>query len=136
MSDETKKLLEIEKKIHSPEIKMSDIHPGSTFTKKRKLPKKLIILSVEWDITYFDKQIEVDSDREQRLFGQVNYENNTIRVFRGKREKECIFETIFHEWLHVILTEMGYRDVMGDKNEQFVEAISTCLNDFFWRNFR
>lgn len=104
--------------------------------RKPQLPKKLIILSVEWDIAYFDKQIQVDEAGNTQLFGQVNYENNTIRIFRGKRKKECIFETIFHEWLHIVMTNMGYRYSMGDKQEEFTDAISSCLNDFFWRNFR
>lgn len=105
------------------------------FARKPRLPKKLIIFSVEWDILYFDKQIEVDIEREERLFGQVLHERNLIRIFRGKRKRECIFETIFHEWFHIVITELGYRNVMGDKNEQFTEAISSALNDFFWRNF-
>lgn len=103
--------------------------------RKPRLPKKLVILSVEWDISYFDKQIQVDADGKEQLFGQVNYEDNSIRIFRGKRKRECIFETIFHEWLHVVTTEFGYRDILGNKEEQFTEAISTALNDLFWRNF-
>jgi len=103
---------------------------------KPQLPKKLVILSVEWDITYYDKQIQVDDKGEERLFGQIDYENNTIRIFRGKRKKEDIFETIFHEWIHIAMTEFGYRYAMGDKQEEFIEAMSTALNDLFWRNFR
>jgi len=103
---------------------------------KPRLPKKLIILSVEWDVLYFDKQIEVDIERGERLFGQVLYERQMIRIFRGKRKIEQIFETIFHEWFHIVTTEFGYRNIAGDKEEQFAEAISSALNDFFWRNFR
>lgn len=101
---------------------------------KSRLPKKLIIFSVEWDIFYFDKQIEVDIEKGERLFGQVLYERNMIRIFKGKRKREQIFETILHEWLHIVMTEFGYRDILGDREEQFAEAISTALNDFFWRN--
>lgn len=101
-----------------------------------QLPKKLIILSVEWDISYFDRQIEVDEDRNERLFGSINYEKNTIRIFRGGRKKECIFQTIFHEWLHIVMTHFGYKEDLGDKEECFIEATSTSLNDLFWRNFR
>ena len=102
---------------------------------KPRLPKKLIILSVEWDILYFDKQIEVDEDREEHLFGQVVFENNTIRIFRGKRKKENIFESIFHEWVHIILIQLDYRWAFTRVDEErFVHAISNAFNDLFWRN--
>lgn len=118
----------------------NDIEKESRVKMKRirspRLPKKLIIFSVEWDITYLDKQIQVDADGKEQLFGQVNYEDNSIRIFRGKRKRACIFETIFHEWLHIVMTEFGYRYALGDKQENFIEAISSALNDFFWRNFR
>ncbi len=102
-----------------------------------QLPKKLIILSVEWDILYFDKQIDVDEDREEHLFGQVIYEKAIIRVFRGKRKIEQIFETIFHEWTHIILVQLDYRWAFTRIDEErFVHALSNALNDLFWRNFR
>jgi len=104
---------------------------------KPRLPKKLIILSVEWDVIYFDKQIDVDEDREEHLFGQVVYEKATIRVFRGTRKKEQIFETLFHEWVHIILLQMDYRFAFTRVDEErFVHALSNALNDLFWRNFR
>ena len=126
-----------DKKTDIPKGVQNHINYHEKYIKQRKpkLPKKLIILSVEWDIFYFDKQIQVDADGKDQLFGQVNYENNTIRIFRGGRKKECIFETIFHEWVHIVMTDAGYRYSLGDKQEEFTEAMSTALNDLFWRNF-
>jgi len=121
-------------------LEIKDIRPSGrevTFARKPRLPKKLIILSVEWDILYFDKQIDVDEDKEEHLFGQIIWENNTIRVFRGKRKRENIFETIFHEWTHIILIQMDYRWAFTRTDEErFVHAFSNALNDLFWRNFR
>jgi len=106
-----------------------------TFARKRRLPKKLIIFSVEWDILYFDKQIDVDEDKEERLFGVADFTKNVIRVFRGKRKRERIFLTIFHEWVHIVLALMDYRDAFTTIDEErFVHAISNALNDLFWRN--
>jgi hypothetical protein len=105
--------------------------------RKLQLPKKLIILSVEWDILYFDRQVDVDEDKEEHLFGQTVYEKAAIRVFRGKRKKEQIFETIFHEWVHIILLQLDYRYAFTRTDEErFVHAFSNALNDLFWRNFR
>lgn len=141
MNDETTDAAKKETPEPYPKRMEDEIEKESRVKMKRirspQLPKKLIILSVEWDILYFDKQIDVDEDREERLFGQVIYEKAIIRVFRGKRKTAQIFETIFHEWVHIILMQMDYRFAFTRIDEErFVHAFSNALNDLFWRNFR
>ena len=133
MNDETKKLLEIEKKVHSPIMKNSSREVA--FARKRQLPKKLIILSVEWDIFYHNNSFEVDLHKQGKYWGQTDFDTNKIRILKADRKKEAIWCTLFHEILHVIFHHLDIDDILGNREENVAVALSSALNDFFWRNF-
>lgn len=104
--------------------------------RKRQLPKKLIILSVEWDIVYHNNSYEVDLNKQQKYWGQTDFETNKISVFKGGKKKEAIWNTLFHEILHIIFDQLDIDSILGSREENVTVALSSALNDFFWRNFR
>ena len=102
--------------------------------RKPQLPKKLIILSVEWDIIYHNNSYEVDLNKQQKYWGQTDFETNEIRVFKGGKKKEAIWNTLFHEILHIIFDQLDIDSILGAREENVTVALSSALNDFFWRN--
>lgn len=106
-----------------------------TKPRKPQLPNRLIILSVEWDIIYRNNSYEVDLDKQGKYWGQTDFENNKIRILKAGRKKEAIWNTLFHEILHVLFHHLNIDDILGSKEENVTVALSSALNDFFWRNF-
>ncbi|MCK4828296.1 hypothetical protein KA005_71870 [bacterium] len=103
---------------------------------KPRLPKKLMILSVEWDITYHNNSFEVDLHKQGKYWGQTDFDTNEIRILKAGRKKEAIWCTLFHEILHIIFHHLDIDDILGSREENVAVALSTALNDFFWRNLR
>jgi len=103
---------------------------------KPRLPKKLIILSVEWEVTYHNNSYEVDIHKQGKYWGQTDFDNNQIRILKAGRKTEAIWCTLFHEILHILFHHLDIDDILGSKEENVTVALSSTLNDFFWRNFR
>ena len=103
---------------------------------KPRLPKKLIILSVEWEVTYHNNSYEVDIHKSGKYWGQTDFDNNQIRILKAGRKKEAIWCTLFHEILHILFHHLDIDDILGTREENVAVALSSALNDFFWRNFR
>ncbi|MCK4384715.1 MAG: hypothetical protein KAW52_00485 [candidate division Zixibacteria bacterium] len=106
-----------------------------TFAKKPRLPKKLIILSVEWDIFYHNNSFEVDLYKQGKYWGQTDFDTNKIRILKAGRKTEAIWCTLFHEILHILFHHLDIDDILGTREENVAVALSSALNDFFWRNF-
>ena len=104
--------------------------------RKPQLPKKLIILSVEWEVTYHNNSYEVDIHKQGKYWGQTDFDNNQIRILKAGRKTEAIWCTLFHEILHILFHHLDIDDILGTREENVAVALSSALNDFFWRNFR
>ncbi len=96
-----------------------------------KLPKKLTILGIPFKVIYFDDGNRVDSKDDKYLYGQLCNDDGTMRVLRGKRPIEDIWQTIWHEVIHSITGQLGSHRKMTEAD---VDALSTAINDFMWRN--
>lgn len=96
-----------------------------------KLPKKLTILGIPFKVIYFDDGNRVDSNDSKYLYGQLCNDDGTMRVLRGKRPIEDIWQTIWHEVIHSITGQLGSHRKMTEAD---VDALSTAINDFMWRN--
>ena len=96
-----------------------------------KLPKKLTILGIPHKLIYFDDGNKVDSNDSKYLYGQLCNDDGTMRVLRGKRPIEDIWQTIWHEVIHSIWGQLGTHRKMKEAD---VDALSTAINDFMWRN--
>ena len=138
MNDET---TDAGKKEETPFKKMlrEDIEKESRVVMKPvkpRLPKKLIILSVEWDIVYHNNSYEVDVHKQGKYWGQTDFDYNKIRILKAGRSKEAIWSTLWHEVLHILFHHLDIDDILGSKEENVTVALASVLNDFFWRNFR
>lgn len=96
-----------------------------------KLPKKLVILGIPYKILYFNDGHKVDRDDTKFLYGQLNNDSCVMRILKGERPIEDIWQTIWHEVLHSITGQLGSHRKMTEAD---IDSLSTAINDFMWRN--
>lgn len=81
--------------------------------------KKVKILATEYKI----EEVE-QIDKYQRLLGQIDYVEQTIKIDINISE-DLKKETLLHEILHGILEKLGYDDI--NENEQKVHSIASTM---------
>jgi hypothetical protein len=96
-------------------------------------PTNITILGKTYVVTYVDKPSEVDLYNRQSLWGQIDYWTRTIRIYDNKRPDTDILQTLLHEILHAILSELHMADEkVGDENT--VDIVALALADVLTRN--
>ena len=95
-------------------------------------PDAVNILGKRYSIEYVDRPSDVDLFRRESLWGQIDYWTRTVRVYAGERTAEDILETIMHEVVHGILSELRMKD--WNDNEDNVSLLGIGLADVLTRN--
>ena len=100
--------------------------------------EKIIILGIEYSITYVDKPSDVDIFKRSSLWGQIDFWTRTIRVFDdGKRPYEDVFESILHEVLHGIENELklqAFDEKANGRGHDELDILALALTDVLFRN--
>lgn len=99
-----------------------------------KLPDKINILGVEYKIEYVDNPAEVDMYKRKSLWGQIDYWTRSIRIYKRDRVMEDICQTLLHEILHGIVTELHLKSLDDEKNHDELDILALALTDVFIRN--
>ena len=97
-------------------------------------PEKVNILGVEYQIEYVDNPAEVDRNKRESLWGQIDYWGRTIRVYVCDRPEEDVFKTILHEILHGIETALKLKCFDGDRGHEEMDILAIALTDTLFRN--
>jgi len=95
-----------------------------------KLPTKVKIIDVIYDIVYFDKPSEVDVLGRESYWGCIDFWTKTIRVYRTEKFSDMeVMNTILHEIIHGICykLQIDQIDKHADK-EKIVHLLATGLN--------
>lgn len=95
-------------------------------------PTTLNILGKNYTVVYCDTPSDVDRSRRESLSGQIDYWTRTIRVFAKDVTEEDVLDTLLHEALHGIATELDMGDLKGD--EHVIGLLAMALTDFLTRN--
>lgn len=101
------------------------------------LPKKISIFSKEFDIVYCDKVEDVDADHKEMLRGQIDFDDNEIRIFRGKKTGPTeILHVILHEILHVVKanTSLKFSDETEEEEDTVIDCLSMGIAHFLVEN--
>lgn len=98
---------------------------------RTKFPESVQIFDSVYSVKYLDKASRVDNEQRTSLFGQVDGWNCTIRAYKSKYSENGIWQTIWHEIIHVILDKLRLK--LSD-NETFVDLMAMAINDIFTHN--
>ena len=101
-------------------------------------PTEVNILGIIYKIDYKDKPSDVDIHRRNSYWGQIDFWTRTIRVYDdGNRPIGDIFQTILHEVLHGIVSELNIESLetsSGSTCNDDLDIISVALSDVLVRN--
>lgn len=93
-------------------------------------PEKVNILGIEYQIRYVDNPAEVDPQKRESLWGHVDYWEHIIRIYDKATGDQEVWQTIFHEMLHVICDHLKIKTLKHDH----VDLLAMALTDVLFRN--
>jgi len=98
------------------------------------LPNEVNVLGIRYSITYVDNPAEVDRDRRKSLWGQIDFWTRAIRIYANKRPAQDVWQTILHEVLHAIVSDLHLDKFEGQDDDDTVDVLALALMDVFIRN--
>lgn len=97
-----------------------------------KLPDEVKIFDVTYKIIYVDNPSEVDVDKREALWGQIDYWTRTIRVYHNGRSINDIWHTLWHEMIHAVCEKMKIETI--EKDEKDIDLLATGINSIIVNN--
>lgn len=103
------------------------------------LPKSINICGSIYKIKYTTRLDKVDIVGRDMLWGQIDFQSHTIRVYAGKdRPLQAIWKTLLHEIMHGVFLEYNVQSMIGvrslDELEMINDTLSSGLYDTLVRN--
>jgi hypothetical protein len=96
-------------------------------------PEIVSILGIEYKIEYVDNPYEVDINKREPLWGQIDYWTRTIRIYDNNRPQEDIWQTLMHEVLHGISEALNMKLNEDDMHDE-LDLLAIAITDVFFRN--
>lgn len=100
-----------------------------------KKPETVNILGVKYSIEYVDNPADVDRNKRESLWGQIDYWERRIRVYDNDRPDEDLFQTLMHEIIHAIDDSLylGINKELKDGHDK-LDMLALALTDVMFRN--
>jgi hypothetical protein len=97
-------------------------------------PTSVNVLGHQYKIIYTDNPSDVDMYKRESLFGQVDFWTRTIRVFAKDRKESDILETLLHEILHAIESDLKLECFKSERGHDELDIVANALSDVLLRN--
>jgi len=99
-------------------------------------PDKLNILGIPYSVTYCDNLLDVDPNKREALYGYCDHHTQTIRIYDKDCKIEFVWQTIFHEVLHLIGDNTKISILKNDSEQKHneLDCLANVLSDFLFRN--
>ena len=97
-------------------------------------PKLVNVLGIEYKIIYVDNPADVDRNKRESLWGQIDYWERIIRIYDNGRPDEDIFQTLMHELIHAIDAALHLGIVDEDNGHDNIDLVALALTDMLFRN--
>jgi len=100
------------------------------------LPDKIKIFDVTYTIDYFDNPADVDRNKRESLWGQVDFWTRTIRIYKNDRESGDIMQTVWHEVLHAVCNSLHIETEGGEleNDEKTIDLLAVSINTILLDN--
>jgi hypothetical protein len=105
-----------------------------------KFPTQVVVMGKTYKVAYTETMQDTDLNKKSVLWGQVDYQTRTIRVFVGKgdrkRQPADVLETLLHEIIHAVLSDnkLIQSALKDGVEENFVDNLGCALADTLARN--
>lgn len=97
-------------------------------------PKTVNIMGIVYTIDYKDSASDVDINRREALWGQIDYWTRTIRVYDGGLPDIDIWGTILHEVFRGITDALKLKSLIADDTHDDLDTLALALTDVLFRN--
>lgn len=94
-------------------------------------PDVIYLIGIPYRVEYLVNPLDVDREKRESYWGQIDHWTQTIRVFVKGRSKEAIFETLLHEVLHGL---SGLLKLKNLDDEDTISRLSISLADVLTRH--
>lgn len=95
---------------------------------------KINILGKIYKIEYCDNPADVDIYKRKSLWGQIDFWTRTIRLYDNGRNEQDLWDTLIHEIIHGIASELNLSDKKISDTDDVVGMLAMGLADVFIRN--
>jgi hypothetical protein len=97
-------------------------------------PTTINILGIDYAVTYCANPVDVDIQKRETCWGQIDFWTRTIRIFDdGNRPEGDVFQAILHEVLHGISDSL-HLILEKDKYHTDLDRLALALADVLVRN--
>lgn len=101
---------------------------------KSNFPSEIKIFSKVYTVTYITDISEVDKDKEDILYGQANFRDNTVRIYNnGNSPSTEVWHTLFHEIIHIIKHNLDM-DFETEGDEKIIDNLALALTHLLIEN--
>ena len=99
-----------------------------------QFPNEIKFLSKVYKIDYCARISQIDFRGEDICFGQVNFRDNSIRIFKSEETPDIeVWAVLFHEIFHII--QRGFSiSFTNDNEEKIVDNLATAFLDILVSN--
>jgi len=97
-------------------------------------PTSVIILGVTYSIEYVDRPSDVDINKHDSMWGQMDYWTRSIRIYDKGLADVDLWRTILHEIFHGICGHLHLKTFNDESNHDDLDLLALALADVFFRN--
>ena len=93
---------------------------------------EISIMGKPYKISYVTSLSDVDINKRDTSFAQVDFISRTIRIYRLDNPVEDVFDSLIHEIIEVIVKDLEIEYL--EENHDKIATLSTILADTLVRN--
>ena len=101
-----------------------------------KLPETVMIAGVPHKVEYCTRASEVDINKRESLWGQIDFWTKTIRIYTKDNPYAAIFKVLLHEMIHGYGAEWDIKDLNpeSEDTETKTDLLANLFFDLFISN--
>ncbi len=100
----------------------------------KEMPTRAVVAGIEYRIEHCDNPAEVGADKREAHWGEINFRDRTIRIYKGKRPHTDLWWAFLWRTLQNELTDQQLHLKLCDEHEGEMDSLILMLMNTFVRN--